>query len=313
MSLRDDGRQCKLIVHEISYQYVKSSIVYIANILNTEFTQNFSLEIVSTVEEVDVSDIAWVFVVGDPFDEFVRNEYSHYIFINFSLVYEFEGIVKTSIEAKEWIQKKHELFMKKLHCFDTVLDYFPIQTAIMQKELAAYPVNVFSFPVNTVKQQEARIPILERLYDVCIVGSLSARRKEIHNLLESNDLYLSPVHTKKFPEIIRNSKVVINIHVQQSNNVELPRIIETLQMGSCLLTEKCLKLSDVISSECYCESNYADLLTNCLDLINNPMKIAQYERSSLSYMSEIYNPRSDEMWKTLIASIENVEFQTKNC
>ena len=163
--------------------------------------------------------------------------------------------------------------MSKVRSFDMVLDFYHPQTSLMEQELEKFSIKVMPFLTNVSRKPGIVSPLNERKWDICVVGTLSQRRNKVYKKLEKLGYRLSPLETSDFQSAIANSKLTLNIHIYPCDTLEVPRVIQTLSMGCCLVSEPCYGLEKLVPIECYYCVPYSNLVNQISELLENPDRI----------------------------------------
>jgi len=293
-----------LVIHKVSHGYVASVINYIRAVIQDVTGVKVVERVAERIDEIDFPRSATVFVIGDPFPPFAKRKDCYYVFLNFSLLYNVTQWGSLNWKARIWIHKKHRRFIKKVCCYDMVLDFYKPQSVLMNHELKPMGVKVMAFLTNTREANPVTRPSLDdRRWDVCVVGNLSRRRRRIYQSLEGLGCNLSPLETDDLASVMRQSKVILNVHFHRCNTMEAPRIIQALNMGCCLVTETCYGLDQLVPGDCYRSVEYADIVQEVVGLLESPPRIVEIERLAKRYMEGEYREKCLASWKEVLDAI----------
>lgn len=292
-----------LIVHRRSYKYINSVAEYILNSLKLITGSDVMFKLADRIEEINYPSRSIIFIIGDPFPKPVKAEGCFYIFINFSLLYNINKNFRPDWRARRWINKKHRRFMSKARTFDMILDFYSPQTDLLEQELEGLPVKIMPFLTNVTRKPGIVPPLNERKWDICVVGSLSPRRTKVYKTLRKLGYRLSNFETPDLQSVIADSKLALNIHVQNCNTFEAPRVIQTLSMGCCLVSEPCYGIEEIIPIDCYCSTVYEDVVSHISELLENPDRIKIIGEKAERYIKGQYADRCFRNWKSIAEAI----------
>jgi hypothetical protein len=290
-----------LLVHPVSYGYIKSSADYIH-----EKLQEFSPGAVERIfcEDIELAAVdagAIVYVIGDPFKTFTRRKDCFYVFMNFSLLYFLGNPLRCSWSGYRWIREKRNAFDRKVSCYDYILDYYLSQTPLMRKKINL-PVDTFPTGVERLAADNHRRPDLKK-YDVCIVGSPSPRRLRLINRLREKGYRLSPADGVAFDAIASESKIVLNMHMHRANHLELPRIVGSLASGAALVTEHCWGMEDYFPPDIYVAASESRLAAAIGELMGDQARLSAISTRAESWMKVVYAKQCDMQWQRLLPHI----------
>lgn len=235
-----------LIVHEVSVPYIGRIIDFICNALSN-CENEFIYKVVSdTVDDADIVGPATVFIIGENLKSFSRRSGCIYAFLNFSVVTFIGNPFGVSFEGARLIRRKRKLLEEKLPGIDVLLDYYPAQTRVLQRELS---LPVLGFLPCSLKRSGKMKPMADREFDVCFVGGISPRRRKVIDAIERMGLTLSPATGSDLEDIAARSRCTLNIHMQASNHLELPRIAGSLSTGTPVVTEKSYGIDEIFETD----------------------------------------------------------------
>jgi len=292
-----------LVVNRLSYRYIDSVAEYILQTLKHITGSEVSFELADNVEEIKLPYRSIVFIIGDPFPRFVKDEGCFYIFINFSLLYNVNRNRKLNWRASRWISQKHKAFMKKVKSFDLIVDFYHPQTLLLKQELEDVSIEVMPFLTNVTQKPRIVPSLKERKWDICVVGTLSSRRIKVYKRLRKLGYQLSPFESSDIQSVIADSKLTLNIHVQDCDTLEAPRVIQTLSLGGCLVTEHCYGLEKIVPNDCYCCVQYSNLVSEIDKLLENIGRIQDMGVKAKRYMQEHYEGNCLRCWESIVEAI----------
>jgi hypothetical protein len=297
-------KETKLVIHEKSFQYISQIALYISGIIQQITNTCVSIHKVANIESIN-KEYTLYFIIGDGFLPYPKMPNSFYIFINFSLLFNL-NYFKSDYRARKWITSKYRLFLSKVSCFDVVLDYYLKQSDFLREELRKYDIPVLNFMTGTKSSIQNPMYHFENNYkwDIGFVGTITARRAKILQELAKTDLILSPLNGISMEELVKKSKIILNIHAHKCLTAEIPRIVETLRNGGCLITEESPGIENIAPSSCYINIPYNKIFHTTKKLSDNLSLIKHYRASSLEYMINNYDRLCLNNWQNIISSIE---------
>lgn len=289
-----------LIVHRVSYQYVKNVVDYTLFQIKKNSSNSTEFHICNDVGEIDYVKGSMVFVIGEPFQCFERRHGVIYIFLNFSVVLVLGGFFSFSPSAYAHIFRKRKALENKVACFDHLFDYWPIQTKKLNIKFSKFNISVQSFPVGIEPySQEELIPLSTRKYDVCFVGGITPRRRDLLRKLEDMGIKLSPTSGMPLEDAARQSRVVLNLHARKSNHLEIPRILGAFAVNSAVITEDCFGITQFLPSGTYLSYKYSDLAIEIKNLITNGSELEAVAKNGYDWLKNHHLKECDIFWKKI--------------
>jgi hypothetical protein len=292
-----------LLVHKTSYQYIKKVVDYIYIQLKNHSPFNVEFILCEDIKNIHLKSNSTVYIIGDLFNSFNKTANCKYIFLNFSVLHVIGNPLSFSFSALKTIMGKRKIFNSKLKCYDYVLDYWPLQTSILQKNLII-PVKSFPVAINLDYKFEKKTTS-NRKYDICFVGSMTDRRMKLIKKFEAVGLIISPYKNVIFEEIAVESKIVLNVHAHRSNHLEMPRIIGSFASKSCLVTEFNSNLEQLFPSNCYSANKYNQLFPQIYSLLRNPVQLDTIATKAYNWICDDYLVECGAKWKSLIEEIHS--------
>ena len=294
------ARPVALIVHEASVPYVRPVIEFVRRQLTQCAGRDPLYEECQDVGAVPVPEGSVVFLIGEAFPRFVRQPGCRYVFINFSLVRKLRWWKPIPLEAARWMRAKRCALIEKGDLYDMVLDFHPRQASLLGKELPR--VRVRCFMTGVWKQKaDANAPVLHaRRWDVCFVGTDSPRRARMRELIESRGITVSPSTTPDLGEVMNHSRLVANVHFADCDTLEAPRIVQALAAGTCLVTEPCYGLTDIVPSSCYVSVRYDRMPATIERLLRDTARIDAIARSAAEHARTRYAALASASWRSLV-------------
>jgi hypothetical protein len=230
-----------------------------------------------------------VFLFGQETKLTCKSNGSFVIYVCLSAFLNARGFLSQSINGFRLLRRRKLKFKNNILPFiDGIIDFYPKHTDALRRK---YGKRLFvgSFLPNSLNPPSSFISLPNRKYDICIVGSPTARRRRVWKELERLGLKLSPYTSKSLHQTIADSRLVLNIHSELYDNLELPRIIAAFKCGTSVLTEKCHGMEDVIPSDLiFCES-YRKLSSTSLKLSANSLALSSMASYSQAWLEEKYN------------------------
>lgn len=288
-----------LVVHSYSYPYIKNVALFVHDTIQTYLDASAKLLICDTVDAAQHDDRTLVFLIGEKFSPFKRRPGCTYIYLNFSVVRVLGRPWETGLKARRAIRTKRKLLARRLPEVDVVLDYFPPQTSVLQRELN---VPVLGFPVATVPRAEFT-SMRDRDYDVCFVGGLSPRRQSVCDRIAARNLSLSPSEGIDIEDAAAVSRVCLNVHSVKSHHLETPRFVAGLSAGTPVVTEPSFGVHAILDPRHAIERSYADLATSIEHLLSKPDELDALGREAQRWYTNTYLPRAQALWRGIFEDV----------
>jgi hypothetical protein len=299
-----------IVVHIRSARYVAICVEYIRFIIADLTRSNVELRFVERVEDIELRKDSTVFVIGEGFPAFPKRDGRYYIYLNFSLLYNVSSWWTLSWRARRWIARKRRMFAEKAESFDMILDFYEPQSALMKEEFKGRGVQVLPFLTNVLEvKRDCILPVAEREWDICVVSTLTPRRRKLYTKLENLGYKLSPLKTAELVSVMSRCKLTLNVHMQRCSTLEAPRIVHALNAGSCLVTERCYGLEDIIPDRCYHAADYGGLIRVIRRLLENHEEITRTARLGYEYMRGEYEEKCRASWKRIVDSIPGLALE----
>lgn len=297
-----------LVVHRISYKYIKNIADYIWQNIVKYAINPAEFQLANSIDEVGFVAGSTVFVIGDPFKVFQRTTGVTYIFLNFSVLAMTGSPFSFGFGAYRLLSHKRKILEGKLGCFDHVLDYWPAQTSVLEKKFKKYGKQIESFPVGLCPTPESLlVPLSARKYDVCFVGSITARRKKVLAKIAALGISLSPSSGVDLEEAARDSRIVLNLHAHRSEHLESPRILGAFSTRAALVTEQCDSLHGVFPSETYFAFAYADLPLQIKSLLDKSEMLESTAARGYCWLKEKHMDTCEQDWSRILKKFEQHE------
>lgn len=155
--------------------------------------------------------------------------------------------------SSRWLTREYENRLSRAHA---VLDYSLINIKYFASHLKKLPYYV---PIDfNADYHRENLPNAQK-YDVLFYGDLNERRARIIDKLKTRfNVYVArEVFGDEMRDIIRNSKIVLNLHYYKNALLETTRIYEVLSLNS-----------SVIVSECSCDASEELPLRGIVDFVD---------------------------------------------
>jgi glycosyltransferase involved in cell wall biosynthesis len=312
-----------LVVNAMSHAYVRSTVAWmhwrLQDYATARGAAKVELRVQDRVDECDFLPNALIFVIGDPFGPFVPQPDSTYVFVNFSLLYDLAPAGVTDPGARTWLENKAQAMRARAPYYQAVANFLPEQNELLARDLAGAGVRVYPFLVDVPdpvinpvmeplmdpgsKSAANGITAEEPRWDLCVVGSRTARRTRFFAELRALGLSLSPDTADDLALAMRRSRIVLNVHAHQTLNTEYPRIVEALRHGCCLLTEPCVGLADLIPETHYVCATLEQMPEAILELLQNPEDRQRLGEGARHFMQTQYATLSQQHWQHLMEAL----------
>jgi hypothetical protein len=282
-----------LFVRTGSMPYVRRLITSFHQTLCAHYGAETALVLGDAVDAAPLGDADTVLVVGEALGRFTRKPGRRYIYLNFSVVSYLGNPLNMTLNGLRLIQQKRRLLNAKLDLFDAVLDYYPAQTIHLKRHLS---LPVFGFLPTIAPPARSSLRLDARKYDVCFVGSGSPRRDQLADVLRRRGVTLTPQSGMDLEDFAAQSRCTLNVHLQRSNHLELPRILGAMSAGSPVITEKSYAIEDVIPATTLAAiGNYGSLATLTADALKDMSALQQKADMTDSWYRTSYMPRAETM------------------
>ncbi|HBJ76385.1 MAG TPA: hypothetical protein DDY68_00505 [Porphyromonadaceae bacterium] len=181
--------------------------------------------------------------------------------------------------SNRWID---EAYIDKLKKSVAVLDY-SLQNIRYWYNMGFQYKQLFYLPVFSKCKEKIRNDIDPYKYDILFYGDPSSqRRKHILDVLSSkfNVKIVCEVYKEEMTQIIKESKIILNIHFYENSLLESTRIAECLSLGKVIVSEKGIDQA---------EYQYLDGIVDFVEEGNTDELV-----SKLSYLLECTNFQEEE-------------------
>ncbi len=289
-----------LIVHKFSFLYIRHVVTHIHRSLKRGFG-DCDLHFVAEIDEAPVEDGSLVFVIGENLGRHERRPGCTYIFLNFSVVTHLGNPLNASPQGWRAIWRKARLLQTKLDLFDVLLDYWEPQTLNLQRKLSV-PVRHFPCAVGMDDMPDL-VPLNERAFDVCFVGSENPRRAKVLEAIRDAGLTLSPQKDVVFEEVAAQSRICLNVHSHRSNHLETPRLVGAMAANCPVVSERAFGIAEFAPEGTVTTAEIAEIPNRIKALLDRPQVLqTQMDRASDWYQGT-YLPRAEAQWTALCAEL----------
>ncbi|NVK54893.1 MAG: hypothetical protein HWE26_04710 [Alteromonadaceae bacterium] len=259
-----------LLIHDRSVSNIKNVLFTLEQGIKEVYSTESKIIICKDIDSIDVGSSKYIFVIGEHFRRFTRIPGCYYIYINFSVVSLLGNPLNNSLRGLKLIFHKYLLLRSKMELFDTVLDYYPAQTKKIKRTSR---VPIFNFvPFIHPAYLPQYVPLENRKFDVCFVGALTPRRQKIIQALQQAGCSISPSSGVVAEEMSAKSRITLNIHMQRSNHLEIPRLLGAISL-SPVVTEISYGLADLMPENVIHTASYNDIVDCTLSLLNDKEKL----------------------------------------
>ena len=287
-----------LIVHTNSMTYVRRLVEFLHDALSVQFG-DAEVEVVNDIAEAK-AEAPLVLVIGEGFGRFTRRPGTRYVYINLSVVAGLGNPLATSRQGWRQLRYKRRLLDAKLDLFDAMLDYYPPQTRLVARRLAK---PVYGFLPAVVPHAAPPALMVDRPYDICFIGTMTPRRTAVLDALRTRGLTLSPTSGVDLEEAAGNARLVLNVHMNRSNHLEIPRVVGALSAGSAVLSERSHGLDEVLGGSGVIEVPLRAVVSRAAALVADEGGLQQRAASSSRWYRDVYLPRARSLLAQSLASI----------
>ncbi|MCU4651931.1 hypothetical protein N8I71_03765 [Roseibacterium sp. SDUM158016] len=233
---------CHIVVHARSLPFIRRNVEFLVDELARHHGGAHLLTVEATLDEARIPAPSIVYVIGEGLPPFMRRPGLFYVYVNFSVVAFIGNPLLLSPRGARLILRKRRLMAQKLPLADVLLDYYPAQTRVLQRRLAK---PVLGFLPCSKGSQEADLPMAARDFDLCFVGAISPRRQRVLEAAQAAGLRLSPHDGADLEDLTARSRLTLNLHMQASNHLEIPRIVGSLSTATPVITERSFGLAEM--------------------------------------------------------------------
>lgn len=267
--------QAYLIVHQDSVPFIRHTIDFLLAELGRHHQSVTYLTAEHALDEVQIPAPAIVYVIGERMAWAQRQPGCFYVYLNFSVVAMIGNPLRMSLDGVRLIRKKRRFLEQKLKLADVVLDYYPAQTRALQRVLDK---PVLGFLPCSLPSEGMPLAPEAREFDLCFVGTSSPRRQRVLEAARAAGLVLSPAHGMDLEDAAARSRLTLNVHMQASNHLEVPRIVGSLSCATPVVTEYSHGLAEIFSTDCVFEGPARRLVGMARKLLADPDHLAQLQQ-----------------------------------
>jgi hypothetical protein len=262
----------------------------------------------SSVDSVETGSAELIFVIGENLGRFKRRAGCRYVYLNFSVVTLLGNPFQSSIKGIRLIRYKRRLLWKKLDLFDALLDYYPPQT---RRLVQALDIPVIGFvPWVAPASVQHKIALEDRPYDVGFVGGLTLRRQRVLDKLRAAGCVISPASGVDAEEIAAQSRCTLNIHMQRSNHLEIPRVMGALA-ASPLITEDSYGIHELLPRGIVLSAPYLKIVDQTLAILTDPEGLETTAELARRWYCEVGAPRFKAAFISAVKEIQLIVCDTR--
>jgi hypothetical protein len=151
----------------------------------------------------------------------------------------------------------------------------------------------------------------ERDFDLCFVGGVSPRRARVLDRARAAGLTLSPERGADLEDLSARSRLTLNIHMQASNHLEIPRIIGALSTRSPVITETSHGLAEIVDSDSLRQGRARDLVAIAQTLLGDASTLDRLE-SEAARAFEAYHGRAVSQMAELCREVTRLAAVAQN-
>lgn len=293
-------RHATLIVQDFSFDFVASFVHYLHNFLRRHADPEASLIRCAEIDDAQ-HPAGLVFLIGENFKPFRRRRGCTYFYINLSVVAPLGSLFAASLRGHRQVFRKHRLLTAKLpHC-DALLDFYPPQTQRLKRKL---DLPVFDFDYAVEPHAGKHNTAVD--HDVCFVGGLTPRRERILSALRAKGIRMSPHAGAPIEALAAASRCCLNIHMERSNHLEIPRLVAALSSGCPVISEKSFGLAEFVDGEFVIERPLSRLVSAVEELLADPPRMAALGAEAAAWYSDSYLPRANRRWAEICEVAKNL-------
>jgi len=186
------------------------------------------------------------------------------------IVFQMEQSISSRWFTPEYIQTLNESL--------AVLDYSLNNIAYLATQGIVFP-QVYYLPIGASASYATNLPPAEKKYDVLFYGdsNSSPRRKQLLDALDGkwNVKIASEIYGLEMVNIIRQAKVILNLHFYEDALLETPRIQECLSLGVPVVSESAQDQGDypeISSAVHFFDDGSADEMRQTIDgMLRDPI------------------------------------------
>lgn len=287
-----------LVVQDFSYGFVRRFVDYLHGVMQRYLDPDAALLICDRVDDAAYPE-GLVFLIGENFPPFKRRAGCTYAYLNLSVVSPLGSPFAASLAGHRQVFRKRRMLAGKLPLIDVLLDYYPPQTARLQRSLSL-PVIGYNVAVSAADNRPDGDPD----FDVCFVGGMTSRRRRVLDDLQSRGFRLSPSQGAPIEDLAARSALCLNIHTERSNHLEVPRFVAALSTGCPVVTETSYGVSGLGAGEIVVERPLAEVADAVSGLLGDKDRLTALQRQSLSWYTSYYLPRAEARWQVVFDQVK---------
>lgn len=295
---------CYLVVHEFSLPFIHGVVARLKTQLQQHYGDVHFVTVAASLDEITPESPATIFFIGERLPPFRRWPGCRYVYLNFSVVAMIGNPFATSLRGLRLIRSKRRLLEQKLSLVDAVLDYYPAQTRVLKKALS---IPVMGFLPCSTASRTTLVPMAARAYDLCFVGGITPRRQRVLDQAAAAGFRLSPSKGHHLEDLTAQSRCTLNVHMQASNHLEIPRIVGALSTATPVVTERSHGLDDIVdpSRDCIRSGRIGDLIGLARSLLADTADLDRMAARSLEAY-QAYAARSDAAMSEAVRTVRDL-------
>ncbi len=289
--------------HPSISRYASKEADWIYSIISQHFAAQHTRTKWSEIDIAKLPADTLLFVLGQETILCNRQDSVRVVFICLSAFYRVRGILNQSLDGIRLLRRRRNKVLRNILPYSNVIiDFYPRHAEVLRRKLNKKVV-VHSFLLNSVSAGKSSIIFDKRRWDICIVGGRSKRREAVWKKLMALGLSLTPAASECLEESIINSRLVLNIHSEKYDNVEVPRIIAAIQNGVSVLSEPSYGLEDIIPMDLLNISDYNNIEKSAVMLLGSPHLLHQKSELAKHWFESEYQSLSRQTLVNVLNSV----------
>lgn len=241
-----------------------------------------------------------VFAIGQAFPSVSVDTSNFVAFLNFSVLYPARYFPPPSIRALRLMHTKRARFLRNASMFDLILDFYPAHAARLRRFFPAKAGH--TFPVVVYSHCSPYRPVEEADYDICVVGSVSPRRRAIWKRISSAGYSLSPEHGQ-LEYLVPRSRITANVHMERYDNCESHRILSSLAFGRPVVTETIYGADEVTAWPGVISAPVSAIPARVSELLRDRAELGRLAREAYDFYWHEYWPTARQKWAAILGGI----------
>lgn len=288
--------------------FIRGNLATLLPMLQTHYGSKVALLEIDRIEDIPAGGAQTVFVIGEHLAPPLRHPGCQYVLINLSVVTQLGSPLAASPRGMLQIHRKARALRHRLAGYDALLDYYPAQTRILKRRLSLPVFGFIPWSDPAAPSQGSRDQP-ETIYDVCFVGGKTPRRRALLDQLRAEGLRLSPSKGVMLEQAAAQSACTLNVHLQRSNHLEIPRILGALSVGSPVVSEDSFGIADILPPKLIEIAPYRQLSGRVLSFLSDPSRVAERAAQSASWYRDTLVPQAEQMLIKTLHQIDTLPAQ----